>query len=260
MYATWILGAVCAACYLLVDLWSRSTPDVLVKLHAGANSARLVREGEWWRLLSHAFLHDGFAHITVNMVALYSFGGFLERLLGWRRYLLLYGLSALAGGVASALVGGVTMSVGASGAIWGLMAAGVGLVTARQPLLPALMQNRLRPRFLWLAALNVGLSLLPLIMPAFRIDYRAHLGGGLVGFALVASGWLTRGLPPPAAFNEGERPPPIVDPPVIRVAALLMGLALALALALAFKKGTPWKIQALPAAADGPDPGQETEL
>lgn len=62
-----------------------------------------------------------------QLIALASFGLMLERLLGPERYIVLYGLSALGGGLASALLRGPGLAVGASGAIWGLMAAGVGL-------------------------------------------------------------------------------------------------------------------------------------
>jgi rhomboid protease GluP len=248
-HATRILAGACIGYFLLWMVWRRVDP--LAVFYMGANSAPLVRAGQFWRLLSHAFLHANELHLIVNMVGLISFGGFLERVFGWRRYLLLYGVSALAGGVASALIGGVELSVGASGAIWGLMGAGLGLVLGRQRLLPGLMRRRLRPQLLGLLALNVGLTLLPIFVPSVHIDYLAHLGGGLLGFALVASGWLIRGLP--AADGASE-------PVVFRLGALLMAASLALSLAVALASGKPWKPKPPPVMGDQPKPAGKTEL
>jgi rhomboid protease GluP len=228
-HATRLLGAACILYFVLSQVWgSQGLGETLLRM--GGNSAPLVREGELWRLLSHAFLHGNFFHLAVNLIALISFGGFLEGLLGWRRYLVLYGLSALAGGIASALLGGIVLSVGASGAIWGLMAAGVGLVSARSSLLPRAVAARMRPRLFGVLALNTAFSLLPLFTSA-RIDLFAHGGGGLIGFALAASGLLTRGLPP-----SGER-----ERAAVRIGAGAMLLLLAASVGLALFTGRPWQ-------------------
>ncbi len=228
-HATRLLGAACIVYYILAQVWGRQSFGETV-LDMGANSAPLVRAGEAWRLLSYAFLHANFVHLAFNLVALISFGGFLEPILGWRRFLLLYGLSALGGGLASALAG-VEASVGASGAVWGLMTAGVALLSLRQALVPRRFVQRLRPRLLVVLAVNAAFSLLPLVssnMP--RIDLYAHAGGGLVGFVLVAPGLLTRGLGVPG------RP----DPLALRIAALVMLGLLAGSIALALSRGQPW--------------------
>ncbi len=229
--ATRLLGAACILYYILSQIWgAQGFGEALVRM--GANSGPLVEEGELWRLISHAFLHGSFFHLAINLVALISFGGFLEGLLGWRRYLLLYGLSALTGGIASALLAGVVLSVGASGAIWGLMAAGVGLVWFRPALLPRAVAARLRPRLLGVLVLNSAFSLLPLFLPGtVRIDLYAHGGGGLVGFALAATGLLTRGLTDPGAR----------EPAALRIGAAGMLLLLAAAIGLALFTGQPWR-------------------
>jgi membrane associated rhomboid family serine protease len=119
------------------------------------------------------------------MLALYSLGGFLEALLGGRRYLLVYGASAVGGGIATAIAGTLRVmmggapsyTVGASGAIWGLMGATLALVLGRQ--MPRLIARGLRQRLLVVLAINVALSFVP------GIDLYAHFGGGLVGFFLT---------------------------------------------------------------------------
>jgi membrane associated rhomboid family serine protease len=258
--ATRVLGAACIIYYALSVYWGNRGNFTEALVLMGANSAPLVEAGQWWRLLSYAFLHGSLIHLLVNMVALWSFGGFLEGLLGWRRYLLLYGLSALAGGVGSALVARVDLSVGASGAIWGLMAAGVALVRRGHTPLPEVVAGRLRPRLMGVLVVNVGFSLLPLLLPEMpRIDLYAHAGGGLIGFLLVASGLLTRGLGPvvaPAVPAAPELPAPagptsVGDPTFVRVAAIVMILLLVGSVAVALVENRPWEPLGIFQAARG---------
>src|SRR5204862_4637739 len=84
----------------------------------------LVADGEYYRLLTAAFLHAGLLHIAFNMGALYLFGPALERALGRGRFLALYLAAALGGSVASYLFSSrAALSVGASGAIFGVYGA-----------------------------------------------------------------------------------------------------------------------------------------
>jgi membrane associated rhomboid family serine protease len=79
-----------------------------------------VAQGEWWRLITAAFLHANLIHIGFNMLALWWFGGAVEDYLGRSRFLLLYVVSGLAGS-AGALVASNGITVGASGAIFGIL-------------------------------------------------------------------------------------------------------------------------------------------
>jgi membrane associated rhomboid family serine protease len=92
----------------------------------------LLEQGEWWRLVTAAFLHYGPIHLLLNMVALYWFGSLLEERIGSGRYLLLYLASGIAGSAGALLWsnGFLTPTVGASGAIFGIL--GAGLVLERQ--------------------------------------------------------------------------------------------------------------------------------
>jgi membrane associated rhomboid family serine protease len=134
-----------------------------------------VADGEYYRLVTSGFLHAGLMHIGFNMLALYWLGTPLEAMLGRWRYVLLYALSLLGGSVASYLFSPWnTLSVGASGAIFGLMGAFV-VVAIKQKL-------DLRP-----FAVLIGLNLVIGFLPGFNIDWRAHLGGLVVGAALAAA-------------------------------------------------------------------------
>jgi rhomboid protease GluP len=218
-WVTMVLVAVCVLLYLL-------GATVLGRGAWGANSGELVRQGEVWRLLSSAFLHGGEAHLLMNMLGLWSFGSFLEPVLGWRRYLVLYGGSALAGSLASAFLGQGS-SVGASGALWGLMAGGFALLLVRKTIFPARMAAQMRQRLLSVLVLNAILSFIP------GIDKFAHFGGGIAGFLLVASGLLA----PRTVGGVGD------EPFWVRAAAPVMALLMASSLVAALLHARPWERQ-----------------
>ena len=88
-----------------------------------------VAYGDWWRLLSAAFLHYGPFHLLMNMFALYWFGSLLEQRIGSGRFLLLYVAAGLAGSAGALIAQPNAFTAGASGAIFGL--AGALLVMER---------------------------------------------------------------------------------------------------------------------------------
>jgi membrane associated rhomboid family serine protease len=139
----------------------------------------LLEQGEWWRLVTAAFLHYGPIHLILNMVALYWFGSLLEERIGSGRYLLLYLVSGLAGSAGSLLWsnGFQTPTVGASGAIFGIL--GAGLVLERQ-----------RDYVFGGSALGVIVINFVFTFSISGISKGGHIGG-LVGGILCALG-LTR--------------------------------------------------------------------
>jgi membrane associated rhomboid family serine protease len=223
----------CVALAALGYVWSDGAYN-LALWRMGANRGAAVKAGEIHRLLASAFLHAGGIHLAVNMLALWSFGPMLEAILGPRRYVLLYTASALGGALASAFLGGDRSSVGASGAIWGLMAAGIGLAMRPKGVLPPLMATSLRSRAWGPLVINVVYSLQP------GVDMLAHLGGGVVGFALMAT-VLTEGLVPidqrETAFDAERGPRPLVT-----AGAAIAVAAMALSVAAALITGRPWEI------------------
>jgi membrane associated rhomboid family serine protease len=82
-----------------------------------------VADGDWWRLITAAFLHYGPVHLGLNMLALWWFGEVVERSLGRGRFLLLYLVSGLAGSAGALLVTPTAATVGASGAVFGMLGA-----------------------------------------------------------------------------------------------------------------------------------------
>ena len=82
-----------------------------------------VADGQWWRLITSAFLHASILHIALNMLALWWLGSMVEQLLGHGRYLALYFAAGLAGAAGALLVTPLQPTVGASGAIYGILGA-----------------------------------------------------------------------------------------------------------------------------------------
>lgn len=208
------LLVVLAAMYLL-ELATGAPDSTRVLLGLGALEPEAVRHGEPWRLLSYAFLHGNLLHIGSNAFVLHRLGGSLERVIGPTRFLIVYAVSALGGGLL-VLAFGDGVTVGASGAIWGLMTAQFALVFRDRGLLPAPLRAQLRRGGTEMLLINGALSLLP------GISLAGHLGGGLAGAALWWTGWLAPGLP---RWVDGTRTP-ASTPPGIRAAAVATGVLL----------------------------------
>ena len=90
-----------------------------------------VADGEWWRLVTSGFLHGGLFHLLFNMYALYILGGMLEPAIGRLRFALVYFVSLLGGSLGALLLSPNSLTVGASGAIFGLMGAALVIMRSR---------------------------------------------------------------------------------------------------------------------------------
>lgn len=142
----------------------------------GGSAYVLVANGEWWRLITSSFLHISWWHILINMFTLYSFGSFLETFYSPKKIFIVYILCGISGS-ALALFDYGAITLGASGAIFGLLGLAVGNLLKRNtysPGLPIKMDSVLYPALIWLA-LSFGLS---------GISFLGHLGGFLGGIVL----------------------------------------------------------------------------
>jgi rhomboid protease GluP len=111
-------------------IWVATTggfDDTRVLLAHGALSGDLVRQGQWWRIVTGAFMHGGIAHIALNMFALYQVGSFVETIAGKWRMLAVYFIAMLGSGIAVVIFSPDAVTVGASGAIFGLFGALVAI-------------------------------------------------------------------------------------------------------------------------------------
>lgn len=145
-------------------------------LNWGANFRPLTTDGQWWRLLTSTFLHGGLMHILANMYGLIFVGIFLEPLLGAKKYAFVYLLTGILASVASIWWYDATVSVGASGAIFGLY----GFFLA------SLLLKVFPPDFgkAFLASTLVFVVFNLLMGFTGGIDNAAHIGGLLSGFIL----------------------------------------------------------------------------
>lgn len=156
---------------------SMEEQKALIKLGGKLNF--LIDSGQTWRFVSPMFLHFGLIHILLNGYALYLLGKMIENVYGKRRFLIIYLVSGIAGVVASYL-SSPSMSVGASGAIFGLIgAATVAGYKHKEDIPPFFHRFYGRGMIPWiLFNLILGFSI-------DRIDNSAHVGG-LIGGTVMA--------------------------------------------------------------------------
>jgi len=140
-----------------------------------------------WQIVTYAFLHGGWSHLLFNMFGVYMFGADLERVWGPRRYLTFYMVSAVAAAIAqlvvSTLTGAHYPTVGASGAVFGLLIA-FAMVFPRRMVMPLFPPIPMRaPIFV---ALYGGLELfLGVTGTQAGVAHFAHLGGMAGGYLLL---------------------------------------------------------------------------
>lgn len=141
-------------------------------IQSGAKYNPAIIDGEWWRIISSMFLHIGFLHLLMNMIALYYLGTAVERIYGSIRFFIIYFLAGIGGGLTS-FAFNVHVAAGASGALFGLFGA---------LLFFGVMYKRL-----FLQTMGKDIIVILIINLAFgfmvpQIDMGAHIGGLISGF------------------------------------------------------------------------------
>jgi rhomboid protease GluP len=157
-------------------------PGITTLIAMGASYRKLIiDQGEWFRVISAPFLHASLLHIGLNGLVLLWGGSVLERMLGRAWFGAVYAVSGVTGVLASLVINDAgVVSVGASGALMGLMAC-LFVTSFHFPEGP--LRSRLRT-----AALEVLIpSMLPVVssMTGQRVDYGAHIGGAIGGGLLA---------------------------------------------------------------------------
>ena len=172
-------SAVLTAVNILVFLACQAEGDILYP--EGAFSILyLIRNGEYYRLVTAMFLHADISHLANNMILLYFGGEIVEKTMGKVRYLILFFLSGICGNLLSAVyelsTGGFYESIGASGAVFGLVGALFYLVLAKKGRAAGISVQRM--------LLMIALSLYSGFQ-SVMVNNAAHLGGLLGGFILA---------------------------------------------------------------------------
>lgn len=182
-FLTYILIIVNLIIFLLLES-TGSSNDIAHLVQFGASFKPAIVNGEWWRIVSAMFLHGGYLHLIMNMLALYYLGIIVERIYGSRRFLCIYILAGIGGGLASfAFSSPVSVGVGASGAIFGLFGALLFFGTIHKKLFIQTMGRGI----LTIIAINIVIGI---TIP--QIDMSAHLGGLVTGFLATAFCYLPK--------------------------------------------------------------------
>lgn len=142
----------------------------------GANFRPLVEGGQWWRLFTSMFLHGGLFHLFANLYGLLFVGIFLEPLLGKSKYAVVYILTGILASCTSIWWHDATISVGASGAIFGLYGLFLALMTTK------VYPPDFNKAFLLSTLVFVGFNLVMGLSGG--IDNAAHIGGLISGFII----------------------------------------------------------------------------
>lgn len=178
-FVTGILTVLIIACSGWVFWRTNSLMDVSAEalLKFGGNFKALTFSGEEWRLWANTLLHGGLIHLAMNISCLCSFGPMLERMAGHVKFLALYLIAAIGASVVSAIVNGDVVSIGASGAIFGIFGSLMMYVLVigwRFGLTKDSILAHLKQGFIFVGV-NFAYSLSP------GIDMSAHVGGLLIG-------------------------------------------------------------------------------
>lgn len=171
-----IISLICILMYVIVGVYGNNffnfDANVLAKF--GANNILLIKNGEIYRLLTCAFLHVGLIHLVVNMYSLRVIGPSVESLIGKGKFVFIYLISAISASLMSLVfVDSNIVSVGASGAIFGLMGALLYFGYHYRLYLNDAIKTQIIPVILF--NLIIGF-----MMPG--IDNGAHIGGLIGGY------------------------------------------------------------------------------
>jgi rhomboid protease GluP len=143
----------------------------------GANYRPYTTNGQWWRLLTNIFLHGGLMHVVANMYGLLFVGIFLEPRLGRLRYTLVYLVTGIIASATSLWWHADTVSIGASGAIFGLY--GISLAMMLTKVVPGTHSKLLFVSIIVFAGYNLFMGFI-----SSGTDNAAHIGGLVSGFII----------------------------------------------------------------------------
>ena len=143
-----------------------------------------LEEGAFWQLLTHAFLHGNLGHLLINLLTLWFVGRPLERFIGSTRFLAVYILSAVGGGLLQILLAPSEAElIGASGAVFGILCAFCTVFADREVFVLLFFVVPLRLQARRLGQILVGVTIVLLVAGLEPwIGHAAHLGGAIIGY------------------------------------------------------------------------------
>jgi rhomboid protease GluP len=180
---THVLFGANIAVYLAMSIANGSPSDFSgqISVHFGANFGPYTLSGDWWRLVTYMFLHGGLMHIFFNMWCLWDLGRLCESLYGRWTYAAIYLITGIAGGLASVGWNPQVLSVGASGAIFGLAGALIASFYLGEFSLPRVAISGTLRSLVIFAVFNIVIG-----QVLGGVDNACHIGGLVSGLALGA--------------------------------------------------------------------------
>lgn len=152
------------------------SPDAELLYNAGGNLGVATVNGQWWRLVTGMFIHGGIMHLLMNMYALIYIGLMLEPILGKARFISAYILTGIVASITSIAIHPQIVSVGASGAIFGMFGVYLALLTTN--IIPKETRKATLLNILVYVALNLANGM------KAGIDNAAHVGGLISGIVI----------------------------------------------------------------------------
>lgn len=159
--------------FLVIYAISGANLSAMRLLNFGGVFAPYIQTGEVWRLVTGTFLHAGIIHLLVNMYSLYLIGLQIENFIGKYKFLAIYFISAITGSLMSCIIHPGIVSVGASGAIFGLLGSLVYFGYHYRLYLGSVLRNQIIPIILCNLLIGFMIS---------GVDNAAHIGGLIGGY------------------------------------------------------------------------------
>ncbi len=174
-------AAICAAVYIVLEIIGNTNSASFMAAHGALYVPAIIYGGQWYRLLTAAFIHFGLGHLINNMILLIALGSYLERIYGHVRFAVLYVVCAV-GANAVSLVhmlrsGNYAVAGGASGVVFGMMGAMLFFLISQKGHYRELPIRR----FLIMLVLCLYFG-----FASGGVDNAAHIGGLIVGFIVGA--------------------------------------------------------------------------
>ncbi len=154
-------------------------PDTYTLFRWGGNLRFSTLDGQYWRLLSSVFIHSGIVHLFCNMFALLYIGTILEKTIGRTNYIFAYLISGIIASASSIFIHSNIVSVGASGAIFGLFGVLLSLLLFKEFNIKDFSKKSLYPSVIFFVCYNILYAL-----QNEGIDNAAHIGGLISGFLI----------------------------------------------------------------------------
>lgn len=175
-FATVTILTACIGMYLVTMVASNKIGEVNALIRYGAALPEGVFGGQWWRLITAGFLHGGLLHIGFNMWALMDVGRHAEEVYGTKRMVVIY-IASTMGGFLLSMLRGTMLTVGASAGLFGLIGGMIALGLRHKWSAEA---SAIKAFYIRWAVYGLLWGLLP----GFRVDNAAHIGGLLTGLAV----------------------------------------------------------------------------